>query len=123
MAGEFRYPRGVRLTSAEDYRRVLRGGVRVSTGGMRLVVARNPSGDQPLRLGTAVSRRVGNAVARNRVRRRLRESFRLDRAALPVGYDVVCIPFAEVRGWRFTKVRASLRDLILRGCKRLDENA
>ncbi|MEX0885426.1 MAG: ribonuclease P protein component [Phycisphaeraceae bacterium] len=41
------------------------------------------------RLGLIVPRRVGNAVVRNRVKRLLRESFRLLQHELPAGYDVV----------------------------------
>jgi len=42
------------------------------------------------RLGLTVSRRVGNAVQRNRVKRRLREFFRLNKDRLPVA-DIVII--------------------------------
>ena len=45
-----------------------------------------------LRLGLSVSRKVGQAVARNRLRRLYREAFRLSRQALPVGIDLVLIP-------------------------------
>jgi ribonuclease P protein component len=37
----------------------------------------------------AVSRRVGNAVVRNRIRRRIREAFRHIQHDWPAGYDVV----------------------------------
>jgi ribonuclease P protein component len=44
------------------------------------------------RLGLSVSRKVGNAVARNRWKRLIREAFRLTRAKLPAGIDFVVIP-------------------------------
>ncbi len=43
------------------------------------------------RLGVTVSRRVGNAVVRNRLKRRIREWFRRKRRALPEGLDLVVI--------------------------------
>lgn len=58
-----------------------------------------------LRLGVVSSRKVGNAVSRARARRRLREVFRRNRAALATGDDVILVarggavdaPFAELR--------------------------
>lgn len=44
------------------------------------------------RLGLSVSRRVGNAVVRNRWKRLIREAFRLHRARLPGGLDLVVRP-------------------------------
>ena len=44
------------------------------------------------RLGLSVSRKVGSAVQRNRLRRLYRETFRLSRAELPTGLDLVLIP-------------------------------
>jgi len=45
------------------------------------------------RLGLSVSRkRVGRAARRNRVKRILREAFRLNKAAIPTGLDLVVVP-------------------------------
>jgi ribonuclease P protein component len=46
----------------------------------------------PARVGVITSRKVGGAVERNRVRRRLREIFRLHRPALPAGLWMVIVP-------------------------------
>jgi ribonuclease P protein component len=44
------------------------------------------------RLGLSVSRKVGNAVVRNRWKRLIREAFRLTRPGLPEGLDLVAVP-------------------------------
>lgn len=46
------------------------------------------------RFGLVVGRKHGGAVERNRVRRRLREAFRLCRLQLPVGFDIAAAPHA-----------------------------
>ena len=86
-----RLRRADRLRSAKDYRRVNRTGSR--TAGRHFVAQRAP-GHDPSRasLGLVVSRKVGNAVARNRVKRRVREWFRRHREEFaPGGDDIVVI--------------------------------
>lgn len=58
-----------------------------------LLLANQREGDPgaPPRLGVTVSRRVGGAVVRNRVKRRLREWFRTHQALIPLGKDLVVI--------------------------------
>lgn len=46
----------------------------------------------PWRLGMAVTRKTGSAVWRNRVRRLIREVFRLAQDGVPPGYDYVVVP-------------------------------
>jgi ribonuclease P protein component len=61
----------------------------------------------------AVTRRVGHAVARHAVRRRLREAFRVSKGALPLGFDIVCVALAPAAE-KGASLRASLIELARR---------
>ena len=89
-AGEQRLPRGARLRDPRDFQRVNRRGVR-RAGSYFVAVIAPARRDATVKLGLAVSRQVGNAVARNRVKRLVREWFRRSRPALPTGTDWVVI--------------------------------
>jgi len=80
-----------RLHRRDEFLRVQRAGMRYQT--VHFVVYAMDSGEvKPVRLGTTVSRRIGGAVVRNRVKRRVRECFRKDlRTLLPAGTDLVVI--------------------------------
>ena len=56
-----------------------------------LVFYCRPNGSKQSRLGFTVSTKLGHAVVRNRVRRRLREIYRLHEAELLPGYDIVIV--------------------------------
>jgi ribonuclease P protein component len=75
-------PATQRLTDPEAFRQASRHGRRSAS---RTVVTHLwiPGGDEPPRVGFVVSRAVGNAVVRNRVKRRLRHLVREHLASLP----------------------------------------
>jgi len=39
----------------------------------------------------SISKKVGNSVLRHRVRRKIREAYRINKSNLPIGYDLICI--------------------------------
>lgn len=87
-------PAEARLRRSDEFRAVVRGGVRVGRPTLVLHALRTQS--PPSRAGFVVSRAVGNAVTRNRVKRRLRHLTAgvLARSPLPVDVVVRALPEA-----------------------------
>ena len=73
------------------------------------------------RFGLIVGRKHGNAVRRNRLKRILREAFRLTRLRLPVGLDLVCAPRVAA-DLNLQAARESLTRLAERASRRLAES-
>ncbi|MFG0328159.1 MAG: ribonuclease P protein component [Phycisphaerales bacterium JB037] len=83
-----------RLTHDLEFQAVLRGKLKKSQGPLTLWML--PTSLPEHRLGLSIGRRVGHAVRRTRLKRHLREAFRLERASLPrpdaaapASYDLV----------------------------------
>ena len=77
------------LTENYLFRRLYRKGTSGATPHMAVYYQKNRLGYN--RLGVTVSKKVGNAVQRNRARRVIVEAYRLAEAALPVGLDIVVV--------------------------------
>ena len=105
------FPRTVRLVRKAEIDEVFRRGRRVSCKMMRLHAL--PNGRDLPRLAVSVPKRIGNAVARNRWKRLLRESFRLNRDAFG-SYDLLAIPGHPPGDLKRREVEQALLNLIRR---------
>jgi ribonuclease P protein component len=79
-----------RLKQARDFDLIFSSGRAVADP--RLVLHGRRSGLPYNRLAFAVGKKHGNAVARNRLKRLLREAYRTQKPDLPQGYDLVLVP-------------------------------
>ena len=108
-----------RLHRRAEFLRVQRKGVRAQSGHFVVYAARLAIKSRNC-LGVTVSRRIGNAVVRNRVKRRIRECFRLQlREQLPEGIAMVVIALAGAGAMDSPSINAELGAATLSLAERL----
>lgn len=114
-----RFARSDRLRASRDYRRVAAQGRRLASREFVVLVApARPVATARVRLGITASRKVGNAVTRNRVKRAVREWFRSCRDGLGGGndgLDVVVIARRAARELDSRGIAERLSSLLERG--------
>lgn len=116
--GAFSFPRGQRLLKTKDFRRLFQDGKSFHSGNFIVLYA--PNGLGRSRLGVTVSKRVGRAVTRNRVKRMVREHFRHQKAVLTDTYDVNVIAKNSASQLSSQEIREALNAIVrdmLGNCK------
>ncbi len=112
----FTFIKRQKLRRPAEFKRVYDRGAKA--GDDHLLAFALPNDLGVTRVGLSVSRKHGGAVRRNRVKRLLREAFRLGAAGLPPGLDVVLIPRPN-SGAALADYRRSLAGCVRRAAKRL----
>ncbi len=109
VTDRLRFPKWRHLRSSHDFRRVYDLGQRSGDGKLLVFGALNTEG--VTRIGLSVSRKQGNAVRRQRLKRLLREAYRLSQHDIPEGLDLILIPrprtTASVEDYQKSLVRIS----------------
>ena len=100
-----RFPRSARLTRSGEFARLKREGTSFHGKLMVLSVLKTDAAAAEMRVGFITSRRIGGAVQRNRVRRRLREIVRLARPSLARGVWLVLIARPAAAAAEFAALR------------------
>ena len=100
MAKKYAFTRAERLTRKAEFDRVCKEGRAYRAAEVSILAL--PNGTALSRLGLVVGRRMGGAPTRNRMKRLIREGFRLNKHLLTVGHDLVVFP----RAWTDLRLAA-----------------
>ncbi len=107
----FSFSKEERLLKPGDFVKINRAGRREHTVHFTVIYAENGLGLS--RLGITASRKTGNAVERNRIKRLVREFFRLHKGDLPQGHDIVVAARKGASRLDYREVEEELSDFLL----------
>ena len=107
LGGRFRFSKALRLRRRQEFLAVQRRGKR-RRGRYLIIIASHRNEPGPTRLGVTVSRKVGPAVIRNRIKRLIREAFRLQQHRLPATLDMVVVAKRNARNATYAEIEREL---------------
>ncbi|HRD01449.1 MAG TPA: ribonuclease P protein component [Candidatus Saccharicenans sp.] len=99
-----------RIRSKKDFGEIYKKGRRLK--GKYFLLVFQPNGLNYSRLGVVVSRKVGQATIRNRIKRRFRELFRRNKSLLPGHFDLVFIARPEIVQLDWEKMKAEYLTMV-----------
>lgn len=102
----YEFPVELRLRTKHEFDRVFAEGKSFRHRGTVVYLA--PNRLEVTRLGMAAGRRLGNAPRRNRIKRLVREAFRLLRPQMPAGFDMVVVPIFQRGDYSLEDFRTAL---------------
>ena len=102
--------RTISLKENREFVRVYRRGKNIVGDCLVLYYRRNNLGVN--RLGLTASKKIGKAVARNRVRRLIRENYRQIEERIPLSYDIVIVARVKAAASDYYKIGSCLRYLL-----------
>lgn len=94
----------------KDFRRIYARGKNAAAANIVIYAFKNRRGLN--RIGLTVSKKYGNAPERNRIRRLMRESYRLMENEIPKGYDFIFIARGRARGRKLCHIQKDMRYLM-----------
>ncbi|MEB3103237.1 ribonuclease P protein component [Ferviditalea candida] len=100
-----------RLVKRDDFNKVYRFGKSVANRQFVLYVMKRRE-TEAFRLGVSVSKKVGNAVVRNRIKRLIKEIVRANRGKIPEHYDLIIIARKPSAGMEYDQMEKSILHIL-----------
>ena len=98
------------LKNSREFGAVYRNGN--SKANKYLVMYMLPNDYKKIRIGISVSKKVGNSIVRHRLARLIRESYRLHRDELTVGYDIVVVARNSAKDKNYQQIESAFMHLV-----------
>ena len=108
----FSFKRNERILKKKEFISLKLHGRRYYTKNFVVIIKKNRGAIT--RLGITVSKRVGNSVKRNRIKRLIREFFRLNKQQIPKGYDILVIALKRDNKLNSSRIQEELGGLLLK---------
>lgn len=102
-----------RVKTNEEFQKIFKNGKSFANRQLVLYYFKKPE-QAHYRIGLSVSKKIGNAVKRNQIKRYLRQAFHELESQLPVGYDLVIIARQPMKTMDFHETKKSLIHLLSR---------
>ncbi|MEK9772256.1 MAG: ribonuclease P protein component [Opitutae bacterium] len=107
-----------RLSKTSQFLDVRQFGISVKCPSFWLQMSMGPAEKLP-RLGIIATKRIGNAVHRNRAKRLIRELYRKNKTSIPKSAQTVVVPRKAIFQMVYTELESSFKDAIVKASNRL----
>ena len=108
----FSFTKEERILKRTDFNNLKIRGKKHHTKNFTIII--KPNGRDTTRLGITVSKRIGKSVTRNRIKRLIREFFRLHKHKIPKGYDVLIVATKKNDTLNLASVEEQVGDLLVK---------
>jgi len=99
-----------RLRSNMEFKKVYSGGKSYWNRNLVLYVKKNNVGDT--RIGYSITKKIGNAVVRNKIRRRMKEIYRLNFNGVKNNYDLILIPKKNIVDISYKELESAMLHIL-----------
>ena len=97
-----------RLRKNTEFNRVYKFGKNYWNRNLVIYVCKRENESDPTRIGYTITKKIGNAVMRNKIRRRMKEIIRLNFHKIESGYDIIIIPKRNIVDLSYQDLESSM---------------